>query len=314
MMEYLLSYQLRWFILGAILIEIILVLRRDRQFPWRESLTSLSIAIGHALTSFLLKSLVIGTLTLVWHYRCLTIPLDRPWSWPALLISLEFFYYWHHRFAHRIRWFWATHAVHHSPNCLNLAAAYRLGWTGIISGHFLCFAPLVWLGFAPVAVLTGLALNVFYQFWLHTELIPKLGPLEWVLNTPSHHRVHHASNPEYIDRNYGGVLIIFDRLFGTFAAENPSVPITYGLVTPIRSQHPVAIVFAEWRRLWQDVHSAKTKRQRWQYLCNTPDWQPSEPITTPTPLSLALGGDRNADQPIQASPSHNPAMHVYPGS
>ena len=137
-----------------------------------------------------------------------------------------------------MRWFWATHAVHHSPNEFNLGIAYRFGWTGRLAGNAVFFVPMIWLGFPPKAVFAALALNLLYQFWLHTEWVPKLGWLEYVLNTPSHHRVHHASNADYIDRNYGGVLIVFDRLFGTFAAERDDLPCRYGLVTPLVSHQP----------------------------------------------------------------------------
>ena len=109
---------------------------------------------------------------------------------------------------------WATHAVHHSATKLNFTAAIRLGWTGNISGNFLFFLPLIFIGFHPFAVIGMLGVNLFYQFFIHTELVSRLGPLEWILNTPAHHRVHHASNPACLDKNYGGILIVFDRIFG----------------------------------------------------------------------------------------------------
>ncbi len=165
----------------------------------------------------------------------------------------EFCYYWFHRAAHRVRWFWATHAVHHSPNEFNLGIAYRFGWTGRLAGNAVFYVPMIWLGFPPQAVFATLALNLLYQFWLHTEWVPKLGWLEYVLNTPSHHRVHHASNAEYIDRNYGGVLIVFDRLFGTFAAERDDLPCRYGLVTPLMSNNPIRIAFHEWLKMAKDL-------------------------------------------------------------
>jgi sterol desaturase/sphingolipid hydroxylase (fatty acid hydroxylase superfamily) len=116
----------------------------------------------------------------------------------------------------------------------------------------------------------GLSLNLLYQFWLHTELVPKLGVLEWVLNTPSHHRVHHASNACYCDRNYGGILIIFDRLFGTFGEELPAVPCRYGLTVPVRSHHPVTIALSGWRSLWQDLAQVQNGWERWRYLIMPP--------------------------------------------
>jgi sterol desaturase/sphingolipid hydroxylase (fatty acid hydroxylase superfamily) len=187
-----------------------------------------------------------------------------------LFIGQEFCYYWHHRAAHRVRWFWATHCVHHSPNELTLASALRLGLTGKISGAALFFVPLVWLGYAPVAVLATVGLNLLYQFWLHATWIPKLGPLEWVLNTPSHHRVHHASNPEYLDRNYGGVLIVFDRLFGTFSAEREAVAPRYGLTTPLRSYNPLRIALHGWQALARDLVATRGWRARLRVLFGPP--------------------------------------------
>ena len=135
--------------------------------------------------------------------------------------------------------------MHHSPNELTLAAALRLGWTGKLTGTAFFFAPLVWLGFAPLAVLGALSANLLYQFWLHAAWVPRLGPLEWVLNTPTHHKVHHASNPEYLDCNYGGVLIVFDRLFGTFVELRDEVPPRYGLTPPLHSHNPVRIALLD---------------------------------------------------------------------
>ena len=158
----------------------------------------------------------------------------------------------------------------HSPNQLNLSAAYRFGWTGRLSGTAVFFAPLVWLGFPQPVVFATLSLNLLYQFWLHAEWIPKLGPFELVFNTPSHHRVHHASNPEYLDANYGGVLIIFDRLFGTLRTERHELPCRYGLVEPLRSNNPVRIAFHEWISLARDLSAIRSLRDGWQALLGPP--------------------------------------------
>lgn len=250
-------------LLVLILLEAILIQHgRKSTFSWRESLTSLAIAIGHRITKTLFGMVSIAAFFFIWRHRLLTIPLDKGWTILFLFLGIEFCYYWYHRAAHEIRWLWATHAVHHSAQYLNLSAAYRLGWTGWLSGNFLFFTPLCGLGFHPLAVAAGLELSLMYQFWIHTELVPKLGWLEEVFNTPSHHRVHHASNPEYIDRNYGGVLIIFDRLFGTYTPEQPAPRPIYGLTHPVRSYNPAIIAFHEWGRLFQDLMTAKTWRKR----------------------------------------------------
>lgn len=257
--------------LVMILLEVILIQQSHKfTFSWKEGLTSLGIAIGHRLSDTIFGIIPITAYSFVWQHRLLTAPLNQGWAILLLFLGIEFFYYWHHRAAHEIRWLWATHAVHHSARHLNLSTAYRLGWTGWLSGNFLFFIPLCWLGFHPVAIATGLGVNLTYQFWIHTELIPKLGLLEWVLNTPSHHRVHHASNPEYVDQNYGGILIIFDRLLGTFTAERSDRPLTYGLTYPIRSYNPITIAFHEWGRLSQDLMAAKTWRDRCWVILGRP--------------------------------------------
>jgi sterol desaturase/sphingolipid hydroxylase (fatty acid hydroxylase superfamily) len=170
-----------------------------------------------------------------------------------LFVGMEFFYYWLHRAGHQVRWFWANHAVHHSSNELNLAASLRIGAFGRLSGNVIFLLPLVWVGFDLRVVYTALTLNLLYQFWIHATWIPKLGWLEYVFNTPSAHRVHHASNLEYLDGNYGGVLIVFDRLFGTYIEERADVPCRYGWVQPITSHNPLKVEFAQWGYLVRDL-------------------------------------------------------------
>ena len=262
------------FFLISIAIEVLWIVRwKKEKYPIGESFTSLAIAVGHRMSKIISIIPTAALITFAWNHRISTISLDRWWNILLLFIALEFVYYWYHRASHRIRWFWATHAVHHSPEYFNFSAAYRLGWTGGISGAGIFFAPLVWLGFQPISVITTLALNLIYQFWIHTEMIPKLGILEWFLNTPSHHRVHHASNSAYIDRNYGGVLIIFDRLFGTFAAEEGSNPPVYGLTHPIKSNNPFKVVFNEWIEIYKDLTSTNSWSERFYYLFAPPEWK-----------------------------------------
>jgi len=177
-------------------------------------------------------------------------------TWVVGFFAVEFAYYLFHRASHRVRWIWASHAVHHSPEEMTFLSAIRLGWTNLLSGGWLFQLPLVLAGFDPRLVFGLLAFNLHYQFFLHTESVGRLGPLEWVLNTPAHHRVHHGSNAAYLDRNFGGVLIVFDRLFGTFAAERPDDPIRYGLVHPLGTNNPLKIAFGEWRRLASDLRRA----------------------------------------------------------
>jgi sterol desaturase/sphingolipid hydroxylase (fatty acid hydroxylase superfamily) len=203
-------------------------------------------------------------------HRLATIRMESAAAWGVLYLLVEFAYYWHHRLTHRVRWFWASHSVHHSSNELMLASAVRLGWTGRLGGAIAFFTPLVWLGFPPQAVFGLVAAGLFWQFWLHADWMPRLGPLEWVLNTPTHHRVHHASNPEYLDCNYGSSLIVFDRLFGTFVALRDDIEIRYGLTTPVTSHNPVRIAFNEWLALARDVRAARGWRARVRVMFGPP--------------------------------------------
>ena len=214
-------------------------------------------------------------------HRVMDLGLAGPGSLLLLFLGQEFCYYWYHRAAHRVRWFWCSHAVHHSPNELNLAAAYRIGIFGKATGTFMFFAPLVWLGFEPQVVGAALGLNLLYQFWIHATWLPKLGWLEGVLNTPSAHRVHHASHAPYLDANYGGVLIIFDRLFGTYVAEREDLPPRYGLVHPILSHNPLVLWSRPWLDLWRDMRACEHAWQAPALLFMPPDWRPGQARSRP---------------------------------
>jgi sterol desaturase/sphingolipid hydroxylase (fatty acid hydroxylase superfamily) len=209
-----------------------------------------------------------------WRHRLWTLPMNHWSGWLLCFLGQEFCYYWFHRAAHRTRWFWCNHSVHHSPNQLNLSAAYRIGWMGRLTGStaFFVLAPL--FGMPPQIVLMMLSLNLLYQFWLHATWIPRLGPLEWILNTPSAHRVHHASNLEYLDGNYGGVLIVFDRLFNTYIAEQRGIPCRFGLVTPMTTYNLLTVEFNQWRALWRDLLKAQSIREACGYLFMPPGWRP----------------------------------------
>jgi sterol desaturase/sphingolipid hydroxylase (fatty acid hydroxylase superfamily) len=189
---------------------------------------------------------------------------------------------------------WNSHSVHHSPNSFTLAAAYRLGWFGKFSGATIFFAPMMLLGFEPVTVLVALQLNLIYQFWIHADWIPRLGWLEYVLNTPSAHRVHHSRNPEYLDANYGGVLIVFDRLFGTYIAERPDVPCQYGLVTPVTTYNPVRINFDPWIGLAKDLAGARSFHDAWMFLFGPPGWRADGKGLTTKELRAGVGETRAA--------------------
>ena len=270
--------------LSAVEAGVLWAVRRD--YDWRAALASLADLlvrqyVVYAYLAFGLADPLVGWAV---QHRIFTLPVGTAGSIALVFIGQEFCYYWFHRCSHRIRLLWAHHAVHHSTNRFNLSAAYRFGWVGRLIGTTAFFVPLIWLGFPPRAVFITLNLNLLYQFWIHTDWVPKLGPLEWVLNTPSHHRVHHAANPEYLDRNYGGVLIVFDRLFGTFAAERSGVPCRYGLVRPLHSNNPLWIVAHEWVALARDLWRAGNAGGASRAIFGTPAGHDNG--RDPTPLAL----------------------------
>jgi sterol desaturase/sphingolipid hydroxylase (fatty acid hydroxylase superfamily) len=280
---HILAYALPVILALAALEAAVLYFVRKRQYNWKASLASLADLLTRDYVIQPLIRISIAFPVLYWAvvHNIGAVP-DNPWlDFLIVFFGQEFGYYWFHRCSHRIRWMWATHSIHHSPNELNLSAAYRTGITGKISGVELFFVPLLWLGFSPQAVFGTLALNLLYQFWLHTDWIPKLGPLEYVLNTPSHHRVHHAANVDYLDANYGGVLIIFDRLFGTLTPEREDLPCRFGLVKPLTSNNPLVVEFHEWASLARDLWRARSLREYLGYLFAPPGWRPDgEGLTT----------------------------------
>lgn len=246
------------------------LLAHDREHDLREVAASAGVAIGDVLSRILTGAVAAIPMFYLYRYRLFDIPLDNAASWAGLFLGVEFFYYWFHRASHRVRWLWATHAVHHSATHLNLSAAIRLGWTGTLSGAFVFFLPLAAIGFHPVAIAFVIGLGLLYQFFLHTALAVNLGPLEWVLNTPRHHRVHHASNEACLDKNYGGVLIVFDRLFGTFAEAPAGETLRFGLKGRTPSHNPFRIAFGEWGHLLRDAATARSVRERLKVLFGPP--------------------------------------------
>jgi sterol desaturase/sphingolipid hydroxylase (fatty acid hydroxylase superfamily) len=213
-----------------------------------------------------------------YEHRFWTVPMDTWWGWVAMFLTTEFFYYWMHRAGHRVRWYWASHQVHHSGNQYNLAAAFRQSITGKITGGFVFFAPQCLLGFTPEAVAVSYGLNLVYQFWIHTDLVPKLGWLEGIFNTPSAHRVHHAANVEYLDANYGGTILLFDRLFGTYVPEKDNTPIRYGLVKQVTTYSAIKICLFEWANLLRDAGRALLAGHPLHalgYMFMPPGWAPN---------------------------------------
>lgn len=193
------------------------------------------------------------------------------WSIALVILLADLIYYWEHRIAHEVRLLWTQHAVHHSSRDMNIVTGIRFGpLEGVWS--IIAHLPLAFIGFPPELVFAGIIIVLGYQTWLHTELIGKLGPLEMVLNTPSHHRVHHGSDDKYLDRNYGGILIIWDRMFGTFQVEEETP--RYGLKRDFDTQNPLVVWFSEIPGLVRDVWNSRSAGDAWRYLTRPPGWKP----------------------------------------
>ncbi|MEM6680941.1 MAG: sterol desaturase family protein [Pseudomonadota bacterium] len=196
------------------------------------------------------------------------------WTAALAIIVADFFYYWEHRTAHQIRLFWTQHAVHHSSRDYNIATALRFGPMESV-WSLIAHLPMVFLGFPPELIFFGILSVLAYQTWLHTQLIGRLGIVELIFNTPSHHRVHHGCDAKYLDKNYAGVLIIWDRIFGTFQVEEETP--CYGLKREFNSQNPVRVWFSEVPGLWRDLRSTGSFKEGFMLLFRSPNWRPNKP-------------------------------------
>ncbi|MFT5441231.1 MAG: sterol desaturase/sphingolipid hydroxylase (fatty acid hydroxylase superfamily) [Myxococcota bacterium] len=234
----------------------------------KDTFASLAMGVGNVVLSALAKTAVVPLYFFIHEFALFEIEATAL-SFAALFVAEDFCYYWFHRFHHESRFFWAAHVNHHSSRHYNLSTALRQSLTTPLTGP-LFWAPLSLLGFAPSMVAVAQAVSLIYQYWLHTELIGKLGPFEWVFNTPSHHRVHHGRNPQYLDRNYAGILIVWDRLFGSFEPEREAVD--YGLTKNIDSFNLVTIGFHEWFDIARDLRRARSLREAWGFVFRAPGW------------------------------------------
>ncbi len=261
------------FFLATLFIEIYLIVKvKMKKYEYKDASTSVFMGLfGNLFLGIFTKVLVFSAFMFLFEYKLFTIPFVW-WSWILLFFLEDLTYYWFHRISHENRLFWASHVVHHSSQKYNLSTALRQTWSGGFYS-FIFWLPLVLLGFHPVMILTQMSINLLYQYWIHTELIDKMPKwFEFIFNTPSHHRVHHATNPQYLDRNHAGTLIIWDRMFGTFESEVEK-PI-YGLVTNINTYNPIKIAFAEWYNMFKDFFTSKTSLiNKLKYFIKPPGWK-----------------------------------------
>jgi sterol desaturase/sphingolipid hydroxylase (fatty acid hydroxylase superfamily) len=235
----------------------------------KDTAASLSMGLGNLVINLGWKGIAFAAYVALYQLTPLRLG-TGPWAWVLLFFADDFCYYWFHRVHHECRFFWASHVVHHSSEHYNLSTALRQTWTPMTGLPF--WLPLALLGFHPVMIVTAQSISLLYQYWIHTEAIGRMGPLEWVLNTPSHHRAHHASNVQYLDKNYGGILIVWDRLFGTFQPEVER-PV-YGLTKNLHTFHPVRIAFHEYAAILKDLQRAEPLRTRLGRVFHGPGWEP----------------------------------------
>ncbi len=259
------------FNMAIIILEIIIDLITAKKRRWKDSLANFSIF----LINQILEKTIVGTLGIIvlmpFHYFTpFSIP-ESWWSWVCAIIAADFTYYWMHRIEHEHRILWANHSVHHSSKDYNLTISLRLSIVEpLIEWVFL--VPMVLIGFSPFQAIVGLIFVAQFQTWIHTERITKLGWLDLVFNTPSVHRVHHGSNRKYLDKNYGGITMIWDHIFGTYQREEEKV--IYGLTKPINTNNPLKINFIEYKNIWQDVKKCRTLKDKLRIIFGNLVWKP----------------------------------------
>ncbi|CAH1251063.1 AGMO [Branchiostoma lanceolatum] len=264
------------FFIGLILLELMVASLKNKQTPTRlnDSISSLSAGMISETSNLFSKGVYLMTYVWVYeNYRLVDLPWDSPVTWWTAFILVEFTYYWLHRMSHEVNIMWASHQVHHSSEDYNLTTALRQSSTQKVL-TFLFQLPAALL-VPPAAYSAHYQFNLLYQFWIHTELVTSLGPLEYILNTPSHHRVHHGRNPYCIDKNYGGTLIIFDRLFGTFAKEEEKV--VYGLTHPLNTWDPIWVQLCHYIHIWKTFWATPGLTNKLSVLWKGPGWAPGKP-------------------------------------
>jgi alkylglycerol monooxygenase len=271
-----------------------------RVFRGPDVFANLSLGAAQTVFTTVAVGLLAGAYVALYEHRLFDIPATSALAWVALMFGVDFSYYWFHRVSHRMNLAWAAHAPHHQSEDYNLSVALRQGPVQPLFSRVF-YLPLALLGFPPAMFATAVALNTLYQFWVHTELIHRLGPLEWVLVTPSHHRVHHACNGRYLDKNHGGILIIWDRMFGTFEPE--AERITYGTVKPVRTFNPLEAMLVPFRELAARAWKTPRLMDKLTLWVRPPEWHPPG---EDAPAAEVLPGRERYD----VSPSRRVTLYV----
>lgn len=273
--------------------------REQKQwYEAKDAFSSMALGIGNVVSGFITKAIVFACLMFVYQFRFFTLDSSVWWVWILAFFADDFSYYWFHRASHHVRFFWASHVVHHSSQHYNLAAALRQTWTGGITGTFVFWLWMPLVGFHPFMVLLMQQISLVYQFWIHTESINRLPhAIEFIFNTPSHHRVHHSSDLKYLDKNHAGILIIWDRMFHTFQQEEEKP--TYGLTKNVNSFHPVYVAFHEWINIGKDIRKGKSFRNAFKYLINPPGWSHDHSSKTTKQLRIEQNQVNRTKETIQ---------------
>ncbi|MFD1819780.1 Sterol desaturase/sphingolipid hydroxylase, fatty acid hydroxylase superfamily [Pseudarcicella hirudinis] len=277
------------FFLITVILEAVLVTREQKDFIDKtDSFTSIALGIGNLLTGLITKGFIWGVYVLLYEkFRIFTLDMSVWWVWVLAFFADDFSYYWFHREAHLIRYFWASHKVHHSSQKYNLATALRQTWTGNLTGSYIFYLWMPLVGFHPIIIVTMQQVSLLYQYWIHTETINKMWkPFEFLFNTPSHHRVHHGSDVKYLDCNYAGILIIWDRMFGTFVKEQERP--RYGLTNNLNTHNPVKIAFSEWVDIIRDLGKAGSLKNAFMYIFAPPGWSPDGSTKTAKEMQKEL--------------------------
>ena len=267
---------------------------KEKRDGIKDIFSSLALVLGRLPVSAITNGIIVYTYTIIYHYRFFNMSFHYWLVWIICFFADDFSFYWFHRFSHQIRFLWASHQVHHSSEKFTFVSGLRVPWTSDLTGNFFFWAWLPLIGIEPFIIVCMKSVSVLYQFWMHTETIKKLPKwFEAFFNTPSHHRVHHGSDIEYLDKNHGGILIIWDKIFGTFQEEifKPK----YGLSHDIKSFNPFVIAFHEWRKIFSDFRKTKRIKDRLHYFFDSPGWSHDNTSKTTKQLQSKLKSCKNIE-------------------
>jgi alkylglycerol monooxygenase len=242
--------------------------QKTNEYDKRDAWTNIALGFGSVAFGAVFGLFQAFAYDSLYQIAPVKLPMDAVWAWVLLVFVDDFAYYWFHRMSHESRFLWNFHVVHHSSEYYNLSVAVRQSWFGGMA-HWIFYIPLGLMGFPYWAFVIVHGFNLIYQYWIHTEFIGKLGWFEWIFNTPSQHRVHHAVNPQYLDRNYGGIFCIWDRMFGTFTPETEKP--RYGIIKPVKSNHLLWINTHAWVEMWQAMREKRTLQGKLRCLFASPN-------------------------------------------